>query len=143
MPRFVLLYHDCPPNYERPSHWDLMLESGDALRTWALDRLPRGWSAARARTAASFSDCPATADDDSVPAVQLGDHRRDYLELEGPLSGNRGAVQRMNSGTYHSQSESPDVWRVALSSGELSGLVTLSRSNSDNSRWVLEYCPIV
>ena len=35
MPQFVLLEHDHPE-----LHWDFMLESGDALLTWRLDRIP-------------------------------------------------------------------------------------------------------
>src|SRR6266516_4579452 len=98
MPRFVLLYHDCPPKYERPSHWDLMIEAGEMLRTWALERLPRSWRDLQNRTAAVYSNCAAVAETDSVSARMLGDHRRDYLEFEGPLSGERGAVIRIAAG---------------------------------------------
>ena len=119
MPRFVLLYHDCPPNYERASHWDFMLESGDVLRTWALERLPRDWQAAHAANRCGPSELSSACADNSVAAMQLGDHRRDYLELEGPLSGNRGTVMRVAAGTYRSEHESPDDWRVALTSDDL------------------------
>ena len=104
MPRFVLLYHDCPPSYERPSHWDLMLESA---RRFARGRssAPRDWSAARQRTAMSIPDCPPPALDDSVEAIRLSDHRRDFLEFEGPLSGNRGSVKRVAAGSYNAESE--------------------------------------
>ena len=114
MPRFVLLYHDCPPNYERASHWDFMLESGDVLRTWALERLPRDWQAAHSRTVGAYPNCPPLSPDNTVAAMQLGDHRRDYLELEGPLSGDRGTVMRVAAGTYRSEHESPGDWRVVL-----------------------------
>jgi len=40
MPRFVILRHEPPPGSRGTPHWDLMLESGDALRTWALAELP-------------------------------------------------------------------------------------------------------
>src|SRR5436190_3749443 len=103
MPRFVLLYHDCPPTYERTSHWDLMLESGDVLRTWALERLPRDWRAVRSITSAVHPNCPLLAGENIVAALQLRDHRRDYLELEGPLTGDRGTVMRVAVGTYHSE----------------------------------------
>ncbi len=141
MPRFVLLYHDCPPSYERPSHWDLMLESGDALRTWALARLPQNWLSARQRTAMSIPDCPPPALDDSVEAIRLSDHRRDFLEFEGPLSGNRGSVKRVAAGSYNAESEAPDCWRVAFTDGDLSGVVMLTRLSSNDSRWRLECLP--
>jgi hypothetical protein len=137
MPRFVLLYHDCPPNYERKSHWDFMLESGAALRTWALERLPRDWQAARSRTSAVHPNCPLLAIDNAVAATQLGDHRRDYLELEGPLSGDRGTVVRVAAGTYGSEHQSPVEWRMVLTSEDLTSRVQLSRSEADNEGWAL------
>ena len=47
MPRFVLLHHECPPGYVKPSHWDFMLEFGDVLWTWELRELPAGWRGSR------------------------------------------------------------------------------------------------
>jgi len=137
MPRFVLLYHDCPPNYERASHWDFMLEFGDVLRSWALERLPRSWQTVYARTVAICSICPELAVHSNVDALQLGDHRRDYLQIEGPLSGDRGAVVRLAAGTYRTESQSSDSWRIVLASTELSGRVWLSRTAEDDERWIL------
>jgi hypothetical protein len=141
MPRFVLLFHECPPSYDRPSHWDLMLEAGEMLRTWALDRLPHDWSAAHSRTAASVPDCPAVVAENGVVAVQLRDHRRNFLEFDGPLSANRGTVKRVAAGTYSIESESPDCWRIALNSDEISGIVALTRSRSEDTKWTLESLP--
>ena len=45
MPRFVILLHECPLDFERPTHFDLMLEDGDTLRTWALESEPRAGEA--------------------------------------------------------------------------------------------------
>jgi hypothetical protein len=137
MPRFVLLYHDCPPNYERASHWDFMLESGDGLRTWALERLPRDWQAVRSRTAVVHPICPPLAGENIVAALQLGDHRRDYLELEGPLSGDRGTVMQVAAGTYRSEHEALDEWRVVLASEALSLRVWLSRTEAHGVQWTL------
>ena len=75
MPRFVLLEHDHPI-----LHWDLMLEWGDALKTWRLGRIPQEAS--------------------SIEAAPLPDHRLAYLDYEGPVSGNRGSVRRIDSGTF-------------------------------------------
>ena len=79
MPRFVILEHDHPH-----LHWDLMLDAGDALQTWRLAQPP---------------------DADSIEATALGDHRRAYLDYEGPVSGNRGTVKRWDAGTF---TETPD-----------------------------------
>jgi hypothetical protein len=114
MPRFVLLYHDCPPHFERSSHWDLMLESGDMLRTWALEELPRDWKAAYERTVAKYPQCRALASSNEVAALPLADHRRDFLTFEGELTRDRGHVVRVAAGEYSSLEESPTMWRVAL-----------------------------
>jgi hypothetical protein len=78
VPRFVILEHDHPQ-----LHWDLMLEFGEALRTWRLAEPPEP-----GRT---------------VAAEAIGDHRRLYLDYEGPVSGNRGQVRRWDSGTYEGE----------------------------------------
>lgn len=142
MPRFVLLYHDCPPEYERPSHWDFMLESGDVLRTWALERLPRDWNLVWSRTAASFPHCPLLADENRVLAVPLGDHRREYLEFEGKLSGDRGNVVHVLAGSYRSDTETSDCLCATLESAELAGRTCLSRQTASSARWTLEWAPV-
>ena len=84
MPRFVLLEHDHPY-----LHWDLMLECGDALRTWRLDRIP---------TVAA-----------TIPVEPLPDHRLAYLDHEGPVSGNRGTVKRIDKGEFTQRTLGTDV----------------------------------
>lgn len=137
MPRFVLLYHDCPPNYVRASHWDFMLESGDVLRTWALARLPSDWQTARTRTSVLHPNCPSLAVDNTVAAMRLSNHRRDYLELEGPLSGDRGTVVRVAAGMYRSDHEAADLWGLVLVSDDLAARVRLSQLEADDEEWVL------
>ena len=90
--RFVLLRHECPDEFGKPSHWDFMLEADDVLMTWQLRRLPSSWSAALQQRAVSS---PTTA-----PAIRLADHRLAYLDYEGPLSGKRGSVRCVDRGTY-------------------------------------------
>ena len=75
MPRFVVLQHDWPH-----LHWDLMLENGANLRTWRLSEPPN----------------PGPP----IALALLPPHRSMYLDYEGPVSGNRGAVRRVLSGTY-------------------------------------------
>lgn len=137
MPRFVLLYHDCPPHYARPSHWDLMLECGETLRTWALEKLPRTWEAAHARTVESYPQCPALALGNDVAADELGNHRRDYLEYEGDLTDHRGRVIRVAAGTYTTIAESSTCWQVSLAGEGLEGKIRLSRSDAESTRWRL------
>ena len=137
MPRFVLLYHDCPPDYVRPSHWDFMLETGDVLRTWALEQLPADWQAAHARTAAAYPNCPAIATANEVAAEQLGDHRHNYLELEGAISGGRGTVVRVAAGTYDGEGRTLSDLKLGLAGEVVSGSIGLSRQSDDGTRWIL------
>jgi hypothetical protein len=122
MPRFVLLFHDCPLGFGRASHWDLMLESGGVLRTWALTELPRisesGWS---------------------IDAERLTDHRLAYLEYEGPVSEGRGNVRQVDAGTYETLVEADDHCEVALSGNELRGRITLRQVQDE--RWTLTVKP--
>jgi hypothetical protein len=137
MPRFVLLYHICPPSYERPSHWDLMLEMGDVLHTWVLGELPRDWHAAQRSTAAIDSTCPAVAVGSAVAAQQLGHHRNIYLEYEGPISGDRGRVHRIDSGTYRGEPMSPSIWQLALEGNALRGKIILEQKAANSESWLL------
>lgn len=75
--RFVVLRHEGIPE----PHFDLMLESkpGGALVTWRSPVWPLV---------------------DQTPLTPLGEHRRDYLSYEGPISGNRGHVRRIAGGTF-------------------------------------------
>ncbi len=74
--RFVILHHT---GFGR-EHWDLMLESPDALWTWKL------------------SQDPTTGAGKAIEAVRIGNHRKHYLDYEGPVSGDRGEVQRVDHG---------------------------------------------
>jgi hypothetical protein len=139
MPRFVLLYHECPLGYERPSHWDLMLESGDALRSWVLPQLPCACHKAHAITLALQEACPPLSRKNIVPADQLADHRLAYLDLEGPLSGERGHIQRIDAGTFTTHSESTDSLEVILSGSVLRGRVSLHRVSPNGSHWQLTW----
>jgi hypothetical protein len=114
-----------------------MLESGGVLRTWALERLPHVWQAAHTRTIAGNPNCPTLSAESTVVAMRLGDHRLAYLEKEGPLSGDRGTVVRVAAGTYHSEHESPQDWRVMFTSDDVSPIARLTHSATDSARWTL------
>lgn len=141
MPRFVLLYHRCPPGYPRPSHWDLMLESGDMLRTWALAALPRAWQAAHSRTLHK-GDCPPLGSENEVEALQLADHRLAYLHFEGALSEQRGTVFRVAEGNYCVQGDETDNRLDCTLDGDtLTGRFTLRRGEQSAEQWTLESIP--
>jgi hypothetical protein len=122
VPRFVILQHTTPPGYSRPSHYDLMLEHGPVLRTWACESLP---------------DAGAT-----VAAEQLADHRLAYLDYEGEVSGGRGSVVRVAAGEYELLAESDELIHVRLASPQLAGMLTLSREAADIQRWRVSLAPV-
>ena len=107
MPRYVVLEHrDAPRSAGRP-HWDLMLEFGPQLRTWALDEPPQATK--------------------TIAAEALPAHRLDYLDYEGPISGGRGSVSRYCTGKYQLLDDQPDCVRLRLIGTRLQGLATLCR----------------
>jgi hypothetical protein len=115
MPRFVLLHHEMPAGRARPPHWDLMLEFGAALRTWALDEEPQ-----IGRT---------------IAARSLSDHRLEYLTYEGPVSGDRGSVSQWDAGAYELLAESDGKLVVRLAGVRLSAVATLEITAGDDQRW--------
>jgi len=121
MPRFVLHRHETPPDYPQPSHWDLMLQFGDRLRTWAL---------------AYPLDSPETQ-----IAEALADHRSAYLDYEGPISGNRGTVRRDDHGEYEVLTDTEDELRVRLQGQRLCGTLQLSRQLPNSQRWRCSFVP--
>ena len=111
MPRFVILEHDHPV-----LHWDLMLEAGDVLQTWRLAQSPKVGVA--------------------IGAMALGDHRRAYLDYEGPVSGGRGVVQRWDAGEFDEANDStPDVRRMLLRGARVHGRVMLEKVNETEWRF--------
>jgi hypothetical protein len=100
--RFALLRHDVPADFGRQSHWDLLLEWEDACWTWAMNELPAGFTAMGGST--------------GVPAKRLADHRKLYLEYEGPLSEGRGTVSRELDGECQWWEATATSVRVQLSS---------------------------
>lgn len=92
MRRFALLEHVRGGSI----HWDLLVEADPVgsgpLLSWAIDAEP--------------------SPGHDLPARPLPDHRRAYLNYEGPISGNRGTVRRVASGTCRIVASEPG--RVAI-----------------------------
>ena len=122
MPRFVVLRHETPPGYARPAHFDLMLEVGGVLRTWAALSLP-------------------AVGGEPVAAERLPDHRLDYLNYEGPVSGDRGCVSRVDWGTYEplpSAPNAPNQQRFRLEGTRLRGCLVLAATGQRAENWQVQ-----
>jgi len=110
--RFVVLEHDHPF-----LHWDFFIEQEDALAAWRLLESPRAGV--------------------RIAAVPLPDHRRHYLDYEGPVSGDRGSVHRIHSGTLQ-KSRTDEEWLYTVLDSELAQRCRLIRTSSDQLWWEFE-----
>jgi hypothetical protein len=104
-----------------------MLEREGALWTWRLSELPAAWR--NEGTARQGEPC-------ELSAVRLAEHRLDYLEFEGALSGDRGSVSRYDSGTYRLEADDGRELRVELFGAVVRGAAALVQLAGDG--WVLE-----
>ncbi len=119
MPRFVILRHEMPPERDRRTHFDLMLEAEGALRTWSILELP--------------------ATDKLIQAEALPDHRLSYLDYEGPVSDNRGSVSRVEAGEYEVLEESAGLMRVSLAGNVLRGNLELRQEEGSAAQWTARF----
>lgn len=115
MPRFVVLAHDYPE-----LHWDFMLEKEAQLRTWRLSRPP--------------------SEQGVIPALALGDHRLAYLDYEGAVGGDRGAVRRVDRGEYALTAEADREVAVRLAGEVLRGTAVLQRGDQPDA-WTFQFTP--
>jgi len=96
----------------RSSHFDLMLEKDGRLTTFELLQLP----------------IPG----ERFSIRRLAEHRIDYLDYEGPVSGDRGHVTRWTAGHYVTFAKTDEKWVVELQSPRLAARLVLLRPSSDN-----------
>ncbi len=114
--RFVILEHRW-----NGIHWDVLIEYPDQpdgpLATWAVDGVIR----------------PGL----EQPARRLPDHRRVYLEYEGPVSGGRGEVRRVAQGNASAQIWTEALVELDVKGDQLAGPVSLRRTGAEGSAaWV-------
>lgn len=114
MPRFVILEHQ---REGEETHWDLMLEVGDILKTFRLDSPPDGIAERVAE------------------ATSIFDHQRRFLTYEGPVNQGKGCVRRVDVGTYETRSQDSAHWKLALVGQTLSGEYELNRSEANIEAW--------
>lgn len=112
---FVLLHHD---GVALP-HWDFMVRDADALLTWRLLRDP-------------------LIHEVDIPAEPLGPHRLAYLSYEGPLSGGRGRVRRLDAGSCLWLRRELGEWGWELGGQVLRGRRAIRRTQPDQGRgaWI-------
>ncbi len=96
-----------------------MLDQGESLATWSLSVPPTVGSVLAARL--------------------LADHRREYLDYEGPVSGDRGTVARWDEGQFEWVERSGRQVVVDLRGRKLVGRVHIEATGEapDDFRWHL------
>jgi hypothetical protein len=115
VPRFVILRHQT----QQGEHFDCMLELGGVLKTWSLPRRPELGV--------------------EISGEALPDHRIEYLDYEGPISGDRGAVSRWEYGTYTPDLCTDTEWIVQLIGEQLAARARLVRSEDDPRHWQITF----
>jgi bifunctional non-homologous end joining protein LigD len=114
-PRFVVQEH-----HARRLHWDLRLEHGGALASWAL---PRG--------------VPRHPDENRL-AVRTEEHPLEYLEFEGDIPKGEYGAGEMNiwdRGTYEPEKFRDDEVIATFHGERLRGRYALFRTRGDN--WMI------
>ena len=109
--RYAVLHHT---NVAAP-HFDLLFERqpGGSLMTWRSVVWPVV---------------------DFTPLERLADHRREYLEYEGPVSGDRGEVRRVAGGGFGFEMALEDCFRIRIEGGALFSI----RQRADGAGWFVE-----
>jgi len=112
--RYVALEHTRADG----THCDLMLEHDRKLITWALEQLD------------------ALVEQGEARGERLPDHRTFYLDHEGPVSGGRGSVKRLASGTIGRMDCGPRRVHATLE-GDLAG--TLIAEHVQGNFWRITF----
>jgi hypothetical protein len=95
---FVVLRHEAGSTLQRTSqtHLDWMFEIEGRLKTFATDIIdPR-------------------SSHEGIAAIALPDHRLQYLDFEGDISGGRGKVTRIAFGSYELIRTTDSLWHARL-----------------------------
>src|SRR5258706_9114820 len=95
-----------------------MIEHGGVLWTWSLDKLPAVGITGQAQA--------------------LPDHRLAYLDYEGPLTGNRGSVERVEQGEYELLERSQMRVLIRLVGKTIRGILELHRTEESSDLWQAE-----
>lgn len=119
MPRFVILRHTPGPDSDRPLHWDLMLEDGGVLKTWALPEPP--------------------ADGLTLECLELADHRPDYLDYEGPISEGRGEVTSWDRGSFEWPEQYRHQFAIDLRGEQNQFRAIFARKTVGSTEWVIQF----
>jgi hypothetical protein len=109
-PRFVLLEHTTHSGV----HWDLLVELPDQQRL-------ASWRLAADPTRGAFP----------IPAEPMTPHRKAYLDYEGPMSGDRGVVRRIDRGKATATRSENDRATLELNGARIAGRFVIMLVGND------------
>jgi hypothetical protein len=118
MPRFVIQEHQ---KQGQETHWDLMLEHGEVLKTYRLDIPPK-----------DILTCLALA-------VPIADHDKRFLTYEGPVNQGLGTVRIVEKGRYSRLLQNDLSWSFFLRGKLLKGPYEITKSHNDS--WQFQPMP--
>jgi hypothetical protein len=80
--------------------------------------------------------------DELIEMQRIADHRSLYLDYEGPISGDRGVVRRLDRGTIERGEAGDDAWMLEIvwrgpSGDEPPRRQRLRVEQRDESRWIV------
>lgn len=108
--KFVIQEHSSGPDV----HWDFMLELGNILQTYRLDKAPQ-----------QLVQSPADA-------VKIFDHPLKFLTYQGPVNKGQGSVRIIETGTYKIVHQAHNRIELNLNGKILKGKFTLFHIEGDN-----------
>jgi hypothetical protein len=115
-----------------------MLQHGDVLRTWVLPELPGCWSCQGAAAPDELATRALPGNEScAIDAEEIQPHRLAYLDLEGPLSDDRGSVTRIDRGRFETLELGELRIRVRLAGQSIRGTLELTRPHLDMPLWKL------
>ena len=117
--RYAVLRHDTP---DGGFHFDLLFERGDTLKSWRY--FGPAWPPERS----------------PVDIEAHTDHRKLYLDYEGPVSGDRGTVTRAEGGPYEISLWTDDHLELRLA-GRTAILDRTGRRERNAELWTLTIRP--
>ncbi len=90
-------------------HYDFMIEDQQELLTWRVLQ----------------PDLEKLINGQQITATRINNHRREYLDFEGPISCDRGQVAIFDQGSYTGTIDLPVKTKIILKGKKLSGTLII------------------
>jgi bifunctional non-homologous end joining protein LigD len=103
--KFVVQRHE---RQNKPTHWDLMLESGGILETYRIGEPPEQWGIS------------------PIEAARIFDHPLKFLTYEGSVNEGKGSVKIADRGAYRVVSQNENRLILEISGAILKGEFTFA-----------------